>query len=45
MHISEKVKPFNCCPACGSGDIVFDEKKKSFAGNVLSLIFTMLPRR
>jgi NAD+ diphosphatase len=28
MHISEKVKPFNCCPACGSGDIVFDENKK-----------------
>ena len=28
MHISEKFKPFNCCPACGSGDIVFDENKK-----------------
>jgi len=28
MHISEKVKPFNCCPACGSGDIVFDDNKK-----------------
>jgi NADH pyrophosphatase NudC (nudix superfamily) len=28
MNISEKFKPFNCCPACGSGDIVFDENKK-----------------
>ena len=28
MHISEKVKPFNCCPACGSSDIVFDDNKK-----------------
>ena len=28
MCLSEKVKQFNCCPACGSGDIVFDENKK-----------------
>ena len=28
MRLSEKVKPFNCCPACGSCDIVFDENKK-----------------
>ena len=28
MHLSEKIKPFNCCPACGSSDIVFDNNKK-----------------
>ena len=28
MHISEKVKPFNCCPACGASDIVFEDNKK-----------------
>lgn len=28
MHIPEKLKPFNCCPACGSSDIVFDDNKK-----------------
>lgn len=28
MHLSEKMKLFNCCPACGSSDIVFDDNKK-----------------
>lgn len=28
MHISEKVKPFNCCPSCGSSDIFFEDSKK-----------------
>ncbi|MHC4207697.1 MAG: NUDIX hydrolase [Planctomycetota bacterium] len=28
MHISEKAKPFNRCPACGSCDIVFENNKK-----------------
>ena len=28
MRLSEKAKPFNCCPACGSGDIIFDKDKK-----------------
>ena len=28
MHLSEKMKPFNCCPACGSSDIIFDKDKK-----------------
>ena len=28
MHISEKVKPFNRCPACGSSNIVFEDDKK-----------------
>jgi NAD+ diphosphatase len=28
MQISEKAKPFNCCPACGSSDIVFEDDKK-----------------
>ena len=27
MHVSEKAKPFNHCPACGSSDIVFEENK------------------
>jgi NAD+ diphosphatase len=28
MHLSKKMKIFNCCPACGSSDIVFDDNKK-----------------
>lgn len=28
MQFSEKIKPFNYCPACGSGDIFFDDVKK-----------------
>jgi len=28
MHLSEKIKPFNYCPACGSGDIFFGDMKK-----------------
>jgi len=28
MHLSEKIKPFNYCPACGADDIVFDGTKK-----------------
>jgi len=28
MHLSEKVKPFNYCPACGSSDIIFEDNKK-----------------
>jgi len=28
MHLSEKIKPFNYCPACGSGDISFGDMKK-----------------
>jgi NADH pyrophosphatase NudC (nudix superfamily) len=28
MHLSKKIKIFNCCPACGSSDIVFDGSKK-----------------
>jgi len=28
MHFSEKIKPFNLCPGCGSSDIVFDNNKK-----------------
>jgi ADP-ribose pyrophosphatase YjhB (NUDIX family) len=28
MHTTEKVKPFNRCPACGSSDIIFDSEKK-----------------
>ena len=28
MHLSEKIKTFNYCPACGSGDISFDDIKK-----------------
>ena len=28
MRLSKKVKPFNCCPACGSSDIIFDDDKK-----------------
>jgi NADH pyrophosphatase NudC (nudix superfamily) len=28
MHTTEKVKPFNRCPACGSSDIVFYSEKK-----------------
>ena len=32
MHISEKAKPFDCCPACGSSDIVFDKNKKFSCG-------------
>jgi len=27
MHLSEKMKPFNRCPACGSSDIVLEENK------------------
>ena len=28
MHLSEKIKTFNYCPACGSGDIFFGDMKK-----------------
>jgi len=28
MHMPEKVKLFNCCPACGSRDIAFEDNKK-----------------
>ena len=28
MHLSEKIKPFNYCPACGSGNISFADMKK-----------------
>jgi NADH pyrophosphatase NudC (nudix superfamily) len=28
MHLSEKIKPFNYCPACGSSDIIFEDTKK-----------------
>ena len=28
MHLSEKIKPFKYCPACGSGNISFDNVKK-----------------
>lgn len=28
MHLSEKIKPFNYCPSCGSGDIFFGDMKK-----------------
>ena len=28
MHLSEKIKPFKYCPACGSGDIYFDNVKR-----------------
>ena len=28
MHLSEKIKPFKYCPACGSGDISFGDIKK-----------------
>ncbi len=28
MHLSEKIKPFNYCPACGSGDIFLGDMKK-----------------
>lgn len=28
MRLSEKVKPFNRCPACGSSDIAFEDNKK-----------------
>lgn len=28
MHLSKKMKIFNCCPACGSSDIIFDDTKK-----------------
>lgn len=28
MHLSKKIKPFNCCLACGSDDIFFDDMKK-----------------
>lgn len=28
MHMSEKVKPFNQCPNCGSSDTVFEDNKK-----------------
>ncbi|MGB2864754.1 MAG: NUDIX domain-containing protein [Sedimentisphaerales bacterium] len=28
MHLSEKIKTFNYCPACGSGDISFGDMKK-----------------
>ena len=28
MHLSEKIQPFNYCPACGSSDIIFDDMKK-----------------
>ena len=28
MHLSKEIKPFNCCPACGSGDISFGDMKK-----------------
>lgn len=30
MHIPEKVKLFNYCPACGSSDIVFEANKKFY---------------
>jgi NAD+ diphosphatase len=28
MQLSEKIKPFNYCPACGSGNISFDDMKR-----------------
>jgi NAD+ diphosphatase len=28
MNLPEKMKIFNCCPACGSSEIVFDDNKK-----------------
>jgi NADH pyrophosphatase NudC (nudix superfamily) len=28
MHLSEKIKPFNYCPSCGSSDIFFSDMKK-----------------
>ena len=28
MHLSEKIKPLNYCPACGSSDIFFGDMKK-----------------
>jgi len=28
MHLSEEIITFNYCPACGSGDIIFDDIKK-----------------
>src|SRR4030043_1763811 len=28
MHLSKKIKTFNYCPACGSGNISFDDMKK-----------------
>jgi NAD+ diphosphatase len=28
MHLSEKIKPFNYCPSCGSSDISFSDMKK-----------------
>jgi len=28
MHLSEKIQPFKYCPACGSGNISFDNVKK-----------------
>jgi len=28
MHLSEEIKPFKYCPACGSGDISFGDMKR-----------------
>jgi NAD+ diphosphatase len=33
MQLSEKIKPFNYCPACGSSDISFSDMKKLVCRN------------
>ena len=33
MHLSEKIKPFNYCPSCGSDNITFKGEKKFSCGS------------
>jgi len=39
MHFSEKVKPFNCCPACGASNIVFGDNKEFYCRECAFIYF------